>query len=148
VKSKLLFLWVEDDPNDVILIGRGFKAAGLGPVHICSNGEDAMRYLKGEAPYDDRAQFPAPGLIITDLKMPRYSGMDLLRWVRSHATCQFLPVVVFSASGEARDIEEAYRLGASAYFQKPTGLDKIIEVVGKILAYWNEAIPPNPPHKC
>jgi CheY-like chemotaxis protein len=148
VKRKLMFLWVEDDPNDVILVSRGFKAAGLGPVHICSNGDDAMRYLKREAPYDDRAKFPMPGLIITDLKMPRSSGMDLLRWLRSHEPCQFLPVIVFSASAEPRDIREAYRLGANAFFQKPTGLDKIIEVVGKILAYWSEAIPPDPPPNC
>jgi len=147
-ENKLLVLWIEDDPNDVFLVGRALKKAGVEPVHVCSNGEDAVDYLKGAAPYEDRAQFPIPTLIVTDLKMPKCDGLDFLKWLRSHPLCRDIPVVVFSASAEERDIAQAYRLGANAFFQKPMGLERIIEVVGKILDYWSEARRPRAPEKC
>jgi CheY-like chemotaxis protein len=120
-KEKLLVLWVEDDPNDVVLIRRAFKKAGIEPVHVCANGEDAVNYLQGVAPYNDRAQFPFPNLIITDLKMPKVNGLDFLRWLRAHPQCRVLPVVVFSASAQTSDIEQVYHLGANGYFQSQLG---------------------------
>jgi CheY-like chemotaxis protein len=147
-KDSLSVLWIEDDPNDVLLIRRALKKAGLEPVHICSNGEDAVDYLEGVAPYEDRTRFPFPTVIVTDLKMPKCDGIDFLKWVRAHKQLCMLPVVVFSASAEARDIQQAYRLGANAFFQKPIGLDRIVEVVGRILDYWREAVRPDAVNKC
>jgi CheY-like chemotaxis protein len=147
-KLKISLLWVEDDPNDVLLIKRAFKKIGVEPVHICSNGEEAVRYLQGEPPFDNRVQYPTPTLIVSDLKMPRMGGLELLEWFRDHPTCYVLPIVIFSASGEEQDIEKAYRLGASGFFQKPLGMDNIINVIGRIVAYWSEAYTPRPPAKC
>lgn len=147
-RNKLSILWVEDDANDILILQRAFRKAGISPVHTCSDGEDAIRYLKGEPPYDDRIAYPLPSLIITDIKMPKATGLELLRWLRNNPRCGSVPVVVFSASARSEDIEEAYKLGASAYFQKPHTLDRIIEVVGKILDYWSDALPPEPPKRC
>lgn len=147
-RNKLLILWVEDDPNDVILLRRAFRKAGISPVHICSDGEDGIRYIKGEPPYDDRVMFPAPSLIVTDIKMPKKTGLELLRWLRAHPNCGSIPVVIFSASALATDVQQAYQLGASAFFQKPITLDKTMETVGRILEYWRDAFPPEPPTRC
>jgi len=147
-KNKLLVLWIEDDPNDVVLVSRALKKAGVQPVHVCTNGEDAVDYLQGTAAYADRKQYPFPTLVITDLKMPKCNGLDFLKWLRGHPLCRDLPVVVFSTSAEERDIAQAYRLGANAFFQKPIGLDRILEVVGKILDYWSETRLPSGPNKC
>jgi CheY-like chemotaxis protein len=147
-RNKLVILWVEDDPNDVALLRRAFKKAGISPVHICHDGDDAVRYIRGEPPYDDRQIFPAPTLVITDIKMPKKSGLELLRWLRTHPNCGGVPMVVFSASAQATDIQDAYQLGAAGFFQKPNTLDKMIEVVGRMLTYWNDAFPPEPPTKC
>lgn len=147
-RNKLVILWVEDDPNDVLLLRSAFRKAGISPVHICSDGDDAIRYLKGLSPYDDRQMFPAPTLIITDIKMPKATGLDLLRWLRAHPKCNTVPVVVFSASAQTEDIENAYELGASAFFQKPVTLDKLMSTVGRILEYWTDAFPPQPPNRC
>jgi CheY-like chemotaxis protein len=145
---KLSILWVEDDPNDVLLVQRASRKFGIEPVHICRNGEDAVRYLQGEDPYDNRTKFPLPNLIITDLNMPRFNGLELLRWLRVHPKCHLLPIVLFSASAEPQDIEAGYRLGASAFFQKPMGFDRLIVLVGKIFDYWAAALPPVAPQKC
>ena len=147
-RNKLSILWVEDDPNDVLLLQRAFKKAGIFPVHICSNGEEAIRYLEGMPPYDDREKYPLPSLIVTDIKMPRASGLDLLRWLQSHPACRVVPVVMFSGSGQAADVQLAYQLGAAGFFQKPTGLDQAVETVGKILSYWQESFPPEAPTQC
>ncbi|MGN6385680.1 MAG: response regulator, partial [Verrucomicrobiota bacterium] len=79
--SRLIILLAEDDPNDVLLLQRAFKKNGIElPVHVSADGEDAMLYLKGEGKYKDRETYPFPRVIITDLKMPKCSGFDLLRW--------------------------------------------------------------------
>ena len=144
-RNKLLVLWVEDDPNDVLLLQRAFKKVGISPVHICPDGEEAIRYLKGKPPFEDREKFPLPNLIVTDIKMPRASGLDLLRWLHDHPRCCVLPVVLFSGSGQDKDVQEAYKLGASGFFQKPTKLEEAVNVVEKILNYWREAFPPAAP---
>jgi CheY-like chemotaxis protein len=142
VHRKLGILWVEDDPNDVTLIQRAFQRFGIAPLHICCHGEDAVQYVNGDVPYSDRDQFPLPNVIMTDLSMPRLNGLELLRWLRADPRWQLLPIVIFSASAEQRDIQAAYGLGANAFFQKPMGLERLIAVIGKIFDYWAEALPP------
>jgi CheY-like chemotaxis protein len=146
-RNKLVILWVEDDDNDVLLLQRAFKKAGIAPVHICTNGEDAVRYLQGQPPYEDRQRYPVPTLVVTDINMPRASGFDLLKWIRNHPDCHVVPVVLFSGSAESHDISRAYQLGANAFFQKPARLENVVDLVGNILSYWREAHPPDPPQK-
>src|SRR5687767_9310996 len=93
--DKLAILVAEDDPNDVALLLRAFRKVGTTmPVHVCQDGSEAILYLKGEGQFGDRAKFPLPRILITDLKMPKCNGFELLQWLKDHPECCVIPSVV------------------------------------------------------
>jgi CheY-like chemotaxis protein len=134
--KELPILLAEDDENDVLLLRRALRICGFpNPLQVVSDGEMAIAYLRGDGAYADRSQHPLPTLILTDLKMPRRSGFDLIGWIRGRAELQNTPIIVLSASGESSDIDRAYQLGANFYFVKPGKFDECVNLV-KALAHW------------
>ena len=150
VTRGLTILVAEDDPNDVLLLKRAFLRNGLNnPVHTSPDGEDAINYLQGKGVYQDRARYPFPSLLITDLKMPRSTGFEILKWLRAHPDCHIIPVIVFSASRQDEDVLLAYRYGANAFIHKPPTFDKLTEVIRITADFWNLCEkPPLPPVGC
>jgi CheY-like chemotaxis protein len=145
----LLILIAEDDPNDTLLIRRAFQKNGIeNPVHICTDGQDAINYLRGEGQYADREKFPFPRAVITDLKMPRCSGFELLQWLDEHGECSVIPTIVLSASAEDRDVKKCFELGANAYFQKPSNFSDLCELVKLNHTYWTSSVLPTLPKRC
>lgn len=113
-------LLVDDNPDDVLLIRRTFDRAGLKhPIHTVPRGEDAIAYLKGEQPYDDRLDYPLPDLVLLDIKMPGMDGFDVLRWIRRRWEFAHLCVVMLTSSDQIRDVNQAYQLGANSFLVKP-----------------------------
>jgi CheY-like chemotaxis protein len=147
--APLVILVAEDDSNDTFLLRRAFQKAGLTfPLHICKDGAEALDYLKGVGEFGDRSKFPFPRILITDLKMPRCSGFDLLRWLREHPDCSVIPTVVLSASAVDADVKLAYSLGANCYFCKPTSFDRLVDIVKLTCHFWKEAVLPELPKTC
>jgi CheY-like chemotaxis protein len=129
-------LQVEDDPNDVFLLQRAIKKAGVeNPLQIASDGQEAIDYLQGAGKFADRATFLFPSLVLLDLKLPRVMGLEVLRIIRQqHGNA--LPVLILSGSGEESDIAAAYRLGANGFLTKPAQNDKLEEIVRAIKDFW------------
>ena len=76
-------LLVEDNEDDVFLMKRAFKAAGiLNPLFLVDDGQKAMDYLEGTGECADRTRHPLPSLIFLDLKLPFVRGLDVLAWLR------------------------------------------------------------------
>src|ERR1043165_3407823 len=129
-------LQVEDDPNDVFLMRHAMKkAAVLNPVHVASDGQQAIDYLQGAGKYGDREKFPFPCLMLLDLKLPYVMGLDVLRFLRK-GPGQALPVIMLTGSGQESDIATAYRLGANAFLTKPSEAHKLQEMVKAIKDFW------------
>ena len=85
-------LLVEDDPNDVALTQLAFEQARFtNPLQVVGDGEQAIAYLAGRAPYADRTRNPWPILVLLDLKLPRASGFEVLTWIRSVPNVRRLP---------------------------------------------------------
>jgi len=130
-------LVVDDDQNDIFFLRRAFNKAGLPyPVHDVRDGQEAIDYLSGSAHFQDRSQFPLPDLLLLDLKMPRVSGFDVLRWLETRQELRNLPVVVLSSSNQQSDIEKAQALGADDYLVKPTHFDELMELARKVSSRW------------
>src|SRR5215211_4759857 len=69
-------LLVEDNEDDAFLLTRALRTAEIAnPVHVVTDGEQAVGYLQGTGQFSDRTQYPMPGLILLDLKLPRISGL-------------------------------------------------------------------------
>lgn len=136
-------LVVEDDENDVVLIGRAFRRGRLAnPLRFVGDGEAARNYLAGTGEFADRDAHPLPVLVLLDLKLPRLSGLELLEWLRADGSLSGVPVVVLTSSRENRDLERAYALGANSYLVKPVAFEALLELVQAIDLYWlvmNEA---------
>src|SRR5436190_8259903 len=122
--SEITILIAEDDSNDVMLIELAIRKNGItSPVRVVRDGEEAIEYLEGKGAYADRQKFPLPTVIITDVKMPRRSGLEVVEWVRQHPQYGIIPVLMLSGSRIEHDVVTAYRLGANTYFTKPSTLD-------------------------
>jgi len=130
-------LLADDDPNDVFLLQRAFQKTNIAdPLQVVRDGEEAMAYLSGQAQYADRQRHPLPVLLLLDLKMPRKSGFEVLRWLRQQSVLKRLPVVVLTSSNQNPDINKAFDLGANSYIVKPGGFDSLVEMVKNLNLYW------------
>jgi CheY-like chemotaxis protein len=130
-------LLVEDDPNDVLLLERAFSRAGiLYPLHVVNDGDQALDFLRGVGEYKDRIKYPLPDLILLDLKLPRRSGHEVLKWLRNKPGLKRVPVIVLTSSSERRDISEAYDEGANSYLVKPPNTDSLGQMVSQLEKYW------------
>ncbi|HWX22466.1 MAG TPA: response regulator [Candidatus Binatia bacterium] len=100
-RGQLDILLVEDDENGVFFVQEAIRNGGAGhAVHAVRDGEEAIRYLRGEQEYADRQKFPLPNIIMTNFKMPAMSGLELLRWLRTHLECSINPTIVYSGSAK------------------------------------------------
>ena len=132
-----VILLAEDDPNDVLLIQRAFQRNHVAnPVQVVRDGEEALAYLSGQAPFADRERHPLPVLLLMDLKMPRKSGLEVLAWVRHQPGLKRLPIIVLTSSNQSPDINRAYELGANSYLVKPAGFDSLLDLVKNLDMYW------------
>lgn len=118
-------LVADDSDDEVTLLRRAFRQADrLRIAHHSPNGQDAIAYLRGEAKYADRHQFPYPDLLLLDLKMPACDGFDVLQWLANRSLPRF-HIVVLSNSNALRDMRRALALGADYYQIKPRTLDEL-----------------------
>ena len=123
---------VEDNPVDIDLMMRALKKHNFGnTIEVARDGQEMLdwipRWEQGE---------PLPCVILLDLKLPKISGLEVLRQLRQHHLGNSIPVVVLTSSREDRDIETAYSLHANSYIVKPVNFDKFIEVTRQIELYW------------
>ncbi|SOD42678.1 response regulator [Nitrosovibrio sp. Nv4] len=128
----LPILLIEDNPMDVDLTRRAFIRHNLAnPLEVLRDGQEALDFIVGW-----RAGEPAPSVILLDLKLPKVSGLEVLRNIRAHPHLGTVPVVVLTSSAEDDDIHEAYTLGANSYIVKPVDFEKFIDVARQIELYW------------
>jgi CheY-like chemotaxis protein len=135
--NRQLLLHVEDDPDDALLIGRALRRAGVeNPVHVVENGEQAVRYMLGQQPFEQRSGQPLPGLILLDLNTPLMTGHEFLQWLRSQPLLRRIPVVVLTSSSAERDIIAAYDAGANAYLVKPLDQADLVAMLRDLQSFW------------
>jgi len=137
--SSQFILLAEDDPNDVLLIQRAFRKAGLGDVlKSVRDGTQAIEYLAGRGKYADRREYPLPYLLLLDLKMPGTDGFEVLQWVRGEPELKRLLVVVLTSSNLQADVDRAYELGTNSYLVKPVEFEEMVNMIQRFEAYWTE----------
>lgn len=133
-------LLAEDNENDAFLLRLALQKIEVShPLVVARDGQEAVDYLDGHAPYADRARFPLPSLLLLDLKMPRVNGFEVLAWLRQRPELGALPVVVLSSSGLESDIEKAKQLGADDYRIKPHDFDALLQLLRELKVRWLQA---------
>ena len=130
-------LLVEDDPNDAELALRALKRCNLaGEVRVLDNGEEALEYLFSRGAFADRDRSEDPRVVILDLHLPRISGLDVLKTIKSNGRTRNIPVVILSSSREESDVITCYRLGVNGYVVKPVDFEAFQKAVLDLGLYW------------
>lgn len=136
-------LLVEDNADDAELAIRALRKRGIaGPVRLAKDGAEALEFLFGLGPNGADVDVRKPRVVFLDLKLPKVSGLDVLRRLRQDETMKAIPVVVLTSSQEEADVREAYLSGANSYVVKPVEFESFMEAVGSMGHYWlvlNEA---------
>ena len=123
-------LVAEDDCNDEHLLQWAFTKADLDmPAYFVHNGAEAMDYLLGTPPFEDRSKYPFPNLLLLDLRMPCVDGFELLSWLRKLRGLHPLAVVVMSGRSWQEDFERARRLGATACLNKSLDFTDLVAAI-------------------
>lgn len=137
MKRDVPILLVEDDRLDIKTLKRAFEVNKVtNPLHVVSNGEEALAFLRHEEPYTDSVRTPRPGLILLDLNLPVMPGLDFLKAYRQDPALNTIPTVVLTTSEEQRDLVESYRAGIAGYIRKPIDFAKFVDAVKDFDLYW------------
>ena len=126
-------LIVEDRLIDLDLTKRALaKRRLLNPIQEARDGEQALDYIQRWEAGEEQ-----PVFILLDLGLPKVSGLEVLRQLKTNPSSSSIPVIVLTTSGEDSDIKEAYKLGCNSYIVKPVEFDKFMEVATQIEVYWS-----------
>ena len=130
-------LLVEDTAADAELTIRALKKNCLvNNLVWVKDGAEALDFLFATGAYADRDRTHQPKVVLLDLRLPRISGVEVLRRLKSDDRARTIPVVVLTSSKEDVDVEECYRLGVNSYITKPVSFDEFVKVVGELGLYW------------
>jgi CheY-like chemotaxis protein len=130
-------LYVEDEETDVLLLQHVFTKAGIhNPLQTVKDGKAAKDYLTGDGAFADRKLHPLPGLVLLDLNLPYWSGLEVLEWIRQQPRLRRVPVVVFTSSIRPDDIARAYDAGANGYVVKPNALADLMALALALRDFW------------
>lgn len=134
-------LLVEDNPDDITLTLRAFAKNGVGnEIVVLTDGELLLARL---LPADGTSPLQ-PAIILMDINLPRFSGLELLQRIRSDERTRYVPVIMLTTSTEERDVVASYQLGANSFVCKPVAYDEFLRTVRTLSAYWldiNETCP-------
>lgn len=131
-------LLIEDNADDEELTLRSLRDNRLANhIHVVRDGEEALEFLSCSGRYEglDAAK-GTPKVILLDLKLPKVSGIDVLRHIKSNQHLHRVPVVVMTSSREERDLVETYDLGVNSYIVKPVTFEQFNESVRQVGMYW------------
>ena len=135
-------LYIEDSPDDVLFVRRAFRRiAPAVQLHVIPSGQAAVDYF-------DPAAHPEPPpeslrLVLLDINLPGRSGHYILGQIRRASRCPRVPVVIFSASNQQKDIDACYAEGCNAYLIKPTDSNGLRDMISLVVTTWLQENLPN-----
>lgn len=126
--GKVSLLIVEDDANIRFLLQTAAQRSGrFEPIRSAGDGQSALDILQT----GDASDLPA--LIVTDLSMPRMTGLELVRSVKNDARLRNIPIAVVTSSDIPNDRDMALSAGACSFVHKPYGVEALMRVLVEIL---------------
>lgn len=124
-----MLLIAEDDPDDQFLIQT--VAEEVCPpetlIQFVEDGIELMDFLQQEA-----IDLAKPSLILLDLNMPRRDGREALKEIKTNPDLAEIPTVILTTSNIEEDLSYCKRFGIAGYFQKPSSVEELREIMGKL----------------
>lgn len=130
-------LLVEDNPRDAELTIRSLKKHNLANrLFWVEDGAEALDFIFCRGKYLERELAHLPKIVLLDLKLPKISGLEVLRTIKEDEITRAIPVVVLTSSREDPDIKTAYEYGVNSYVVKPVDFDGFLGAMSHIGYYW------------
>lgn len=135
--DKKVILLVEDDVADERLTLRALRKNNvMNEVVVACDGQEALDFLFRQGAYAGIGDADLPALIILDLKLPKKSGLEVLKAIRENERTAGIPVVILTANEDPSMVEECYRIGANSFVRKPTNASEFSDAVLQVAMYW------------
>ena len=132
-----LILVVEDNPDHLELTVLTLEESGIRAViAVARDGVEALDFLFGQGQHAGRDTQRQPSFILLDMNLPKLSGLDVLRSVRSNPLTALVPVIMLTSSSEHSDMAACYQSGASSFVRKPVDFMDFTEKLNRLQAYW------------
>ena len=122
-ESKYLILVVDDSADNVAMLSLYLQQQGYRVV-TASNGEDAIKV----------ASQTKPSIILMDISMPTLDGLAATRRIRDDEALREIPVIAVTAFGTEGFQRAAYDVGVSGYLVKPIDLDRMCQLIARLLS--------------
>jgi two-component system response regulator len=130
-------LIVEDNPRDAELTLRALKKNNLANnILVAEDGAEALDFFFCRGKYEMRSFTNPPKVVLLDLKLPKVSGLEVLKIVKGDKRTSHIPIVVVTSSRQEPDMKEAYDLGVNSYVVKPVDFDQFINAMSSLGLYW------------
>ncbi len=132
MKDEMTVLLTEDDDGHAKLIQKNLKRVGIkNPIRRFKDGQEIIDFLfkKGDGPH---RQSCAAYLLLLDIRMPKISGIEVLRQIKKDEELRKLPVIMVTTTDDPRDINLCHQLGCSNYITKPIDSEKFIEAIKQL----------------
>ncbi len=137
VSRQRIILLVEDNPNDEDLTVMALNKSNIADeIIVIRDGEEVLDYFACQGQFSQRDPSVLPGVVLLDLKLPKVSGLELIRHIRAGKKTRYLPIVVLSSSNEEQDIITSYELGANSYVRKPVNFESFLDIARNLGMYW------------
>jgi CheY-like chemotaxis protein len=127
VKSILL---AEDSQDDAFLFLKMVRQSQLtNPIIVVRDGAETIACLNLEGEFGNSKKFPPPSVLFLDLKMPKVSGIEVLRWVKTQPHLDNLLRIILTHHQNVKDVNHAYELGAHSFLIKPLSQAELFNLV-------------------
>ena len=142
--NEVEILIVEDNPRDAEFTLRALKKNNLANnTLIAQDGAEALDFFFCRGKFAKRSFTNPPKVVLLDLKLPKVSGLEVLKIVKSDNRTSHIPIVVVTSSKQEPDMKKAYALGVNSYVVKPVDFDQFVNAMSSLGLYWllvNEAL--------
>ncbi len=118
----LLILVADDDPGIRLALSDYLELSGYWVI-TAENGQEALSLLETYHPH----------LLVSDIKMPRKDGYELVRQVRQRPEFRLLPVIFLTERGNTQERIRGYQVGCDLYLPKPFEMEELGAVIRNLL---------------
>jgi len=143
-RPHLLVFHINDNTDDQVLFQAACKKANV-PIqwHVAESAARGISYLESLLALSKTQSVRWPDLVVLDIVMPGESGLKVLEFIRSNTELRLMPVVIFTGMPTANQVDEAYRLGANSFLEKPHEFADMVKLVASLYTTWSTSLRPS-----